>query len=557
MRIILLVILWVVVNGQNYKRIGYLPEGGTSVTILPIKGYDANHNGFPEIYYHPYRYLQPAVIRIWEYKNFNHYFLVGDSIRDYIFINLGSFDNDDKSDLLAWGGGHFYVLESPSPDSYPTRQVWSSDSTYFAFGGIHVADLDQDGRMDFLFSNALGGIYVYENYGDNSYVLVWDTVLGSNYNFTSGDFDGDGLIEFPSGNVGGGSWVYECCGDNRYRPISQLDNPSNSHDIFFGNDLDQDGKLEFIISSAPGVGGSRAYQFRVYEAVGDNDYEVSYTSDIIYRPYNLGVGRGSYCGDVDLDGQDEIIWAIEDNWYIYKAFGNNNFQRIFTAYPDYNWHNETRVYVYDLNGNGYPEIIETGGTNGTGPNDSTETVIWEIEAVRLLYPNGGEVFNPGDTVEIKWRTFDPPGCDSLSLFFSADSGYTYDTIMTGIPASETTYNWIVPDTTSAQCMLMIWAYGPGVGWDFTDSVFAIGVGISERKSHKLRELKIYPNPSHGLINLALPADVINLTLFDASGRLIHHLSPSPHLQFTLPPGIYFLKIETEAGPIHHKILILK
>jgi len=177
--------------------------------------------------------------------------------------------------------------------------------------------------------------------------------------------------------------------------------------------------------------------------------------------------------------------------------------------------------------------------------------------VRLSYPNGGEVFSPGDTVEIRWRSFDPPGCDSLTLFFSADSGYTYDTITTGIPAQDTAYRWVVPDTLSDECMLMIWAYGPGVGWDFTDSTFAIGVGISEPKSHKFRELRIYPNPSHGLVNLDLPADVINLTLFDASGRLIHRLSPSPHLQLTLPPGIYFLKIKTPSEIKTEKLVVVR
>ena len=478
------------------------------------------------------------------------------------FHSIGDFDKDSKVDLLStWG--NLFVFEQPAPESLPTHQVWKSDSSYGAMGGIHVADLDSDGKMDFLFAGG-GRLQTYENIGDNQYTMVWkdDTLTLGGYNYTSGDFDQDGKIEFVTGSLNDYpcAVVYECTGDNQYEFVfcdTIYPSTANSHDVWFGNDLDQDGKLEFLISFMPASGPYWAYQFRVYEAVGDNEYEVVWTSDVVYRPFTFRAGRGSFCGDVDCDGVDEIIWAVQDNWYIYKAFGNNNYQRVFTAYPDYNWHNETRVYVYDLNGNGYPEIIETGGTNGNGPNDSTETVIWEIEAVRLLYPNGGEVFSPGDTVEIRWRSFDPPGCDSLSLFFSADSGYTYDTITTGIPASDTTYQWIVPDTTSSECMLMIWAYGPGVGWDFTDSTFAIGVGISEPKSHKLRELKIYPNPSHGLIHLDLPANVINLALFDASGRLIHRLSPSPHLRLTLPPGIYFLKIKTPSETKAEKLVVLR
>jgi len=70
-------------------------------------------------------------------------------------------------------------------------------------------------------------------------------------------------------------------------------------------------------------------------------------------------------------------------------------------------------------------------------------------------------------------------------------------------------------------------------------------------------VRIYPNPSHGLINLDLLPNVINLTLFDASGRLIQKISPSPHLQLTLPPGIYFLKIKTQSETKTEKLVVLR
>ncbi|HIE05717.1 MAG TPA: T9SS type A sorting domain-containing protein, partial [bacterium (Candidatus Stahlbacteria)] len=149
-------------------------------------------------------------------------------------------------------------------------------------------------------------------------------------------------------------------------------------------------------------------------------------------------------------------------------------------------------------------------------------------------------------------------CDSLSLFFSADSGYNYDTIATGIPVAETVYQWIVPDTASDECMLMIWAYGSGVGWDFTDSVFTIGVGVSEEKPARLRpEFRGYPNPSYGLVNLDLPADVKQITLFDASGRQIKALKPSTMITLNLPPGIYFLQLKTQTQTIMEKLVILR
>jgi len=83
------------------------------------------------------------------------------------------------------------------------------------------------------------------------------------------------------------------------------------------------------------------------------------------------------------------------------------------------------------------------------------------------------------------------------------------------------------------------------------------ISVSEETRWFEQKLLIYPNPSRGLVNIIPTQDVEGVTIFDATGRLIHRLSPSPHLQLTLPPGIYFLKIKTKAGSIHQKILILK
>ena len=79
------------------------------------------------------------------------------------------------------------------------------------------------------------------------------------YNFASGNFDQDGKIEFATGTWGSNSTaaVYECIGDNRYRCIFHDNVASpNCHDVWFGNDLDGDGRLEFIIGSKTLPGNS-------------------------------------------------------------------------------------------------------------------------------------------------------------------------------------------------------------------------------------------------------------------------------------------------------------
>jgi hypothetical protein len=231
--------------------------------------------------------------------------------------------------------------------------------------------------------------------------------------------------------------------------------------------------------------------------------------------------------------------------------------------------------VYDLNKNGYPEVIESWNENGTP--STYGTVLWEIEGVRLHYPNGGEVLRPGDPCLVRWEKFDPPGADSFSLFFSADSGRTYDTIATGISGNDTSFQWTVPDTVSDSCRIMIWAYGPprpgeqiprGTAWDFSDTLFSIRpVGISEGKSSGLINLRleVIPNPFSGKTtikttgNSILPGKMA-IKIYDISGRLmasipieINRIASSTTVIWNgrddtgkrMPAGIYFFSIESK------------
>ncbi|HIE05270.1 MAG TPA: T9SS type A sorting domain-containing protein, partial [bacterium (Candidatus Stahlbacteria)] len=83
-------------------------------------------------------------------------------------------------------------------------------------------------------------------------------------------------------------------------------------------------------------------------------------------------------------------------------------------------------------------------------------------------------------------------------------------------------------------------------------------GVSEEKSKQPKqEFRIYPNPASGPVNLDLHADIKQLTLFDASGRQIKKPQPSKKITLNLPPGIYFLRIETHCKIRTKKIIILR
>jgi len=92
--------------------------------------------------------------------------------------------------------------------------------------------------------------------------------------------------------------------------------------------------------------------------------------------------------------------------------------------------------------------------------------------VNLLNPSGGEIYNPGDTVEIQWQIAISHALQNWDLFFSEDGGSTWDTIQIDIPSTGNAvgtvvnYTWVVPDIITSQAR--IWVYMDNTGTDYDD-----------------------------------------------------------------------------------------
>jgi len=473
----------------------------------------------------------------------------------------------------------FYIYESPSQHSNPINIVWRDSGFENIYGG-NIADLDQDGFKEIIFnyySDTTHRHYttIYETVGDNQYARAWCDSINKSEFFTVGDFDLDSKMDFVTGfpdNGGGWVQVWECMGNNNYQMVFRdtITNGDNNHDVFSAHDMDGNGKPEFLFTSVYFFSGT-AHLF-CYEMTDDNTYDYFLIDSIPNLPASISGGR-STCGDVDADGVDEIVWSSINQWHIYKAFGVHQYQRVYSS--AWTSHGVTNVSVHDLNGNGYPEVIETWFENGIPAHHAV--VLWEIEGVRLHQPNGWEVLNPGQQYMITWEKFDPPGADSFALFFSADNGRSYDTIATGLSATDTSYMWTVPPAISDSCKIMIWAYGPprsgeqlprGTAWDFSDTLFFIRpVGISENKSVGLINLKleVTPNPFANKITLNIAGNPTSpgkaiIKIYDITGRSIVSIpidikgNKAPTTVIwdgkdktgkQAPAGIYFIQVDDQ------------
>ena len=65
--------------------------------------------------------------------------------------------------------------------------------------------------------------------------------------------------------------------------------------------------------------------------------------------------------------------------------------------------------------------------------------------VALDYPHGGETFIVGETVTIQWQVLVQHVTLNWDVYFSSDSGMTWDTLQLDISTSQLSYNWVIPD----------------------------------------------------------------------------------------------------------------
>jgi FG-GAP-like repeat len=601
-KLILLLIFPLILSGQTLrmKRVCFLQAGQYLETDGKTLCWDTDHNGLNELIFATGTIYPSNPLRweILEYRPMNHYERVyadtgafpyppGITTGNFRPNDVGDIDQDSFTDLL---GPNFdqpqnpdtiydvvTTQENPNYSSYPeTLSWWYRYSNNFQGDGsvpfYFPPDLDSDNRNEIMFvtSPPLGCV-IFENTGNNQNVVVWNITQGIiAWSFAFGDLDLDGHKEFISadGSTLGRVYIYENTGDDQYEPtvIDTVLLPNGS-DVFSGNDLDGDGKPEFFITFARIVGGS-TWDFFLYmwEATGNNLYEHTFVAS---QRLNVGgpEGRRSCCADIDGDGIEELIWATPTNITVFKATGNNQYQQIWQWLQDHGSFECLVANSYDMNKNGYKEIVVGG---------SGKTSIFELEAVRVLRPNGGEIFQADTQELIRWQTFHPPRCDSLSLFYSLDNGRSYDTIITGIPGADTSYLWKVPDISSDSCKVKIIAYGPGWQYDETDGVFRITpTGIEESKpgSFSYFRFEMLPNPAKGKVRFNIwnaGKRTISLKIYNLAGELVKTFLPTTNNQRlitlfwngkddrgkTIPNGVYIYRLKTSDGISETKEFII-
>ncbi len=93
-----------------------------------------------------------------------------------------------------------------------------------------------------------------------------------------------------------------------------------------------------------------------------------------------------------------------------------------------------------------------------------------LRDLRVIRPNGGEVWYVSDTNRISWQS---SGIAEVSLEYSTDDGASWAVVRQAVPASAGRHDWVIPDTPSKQCRVRVTATDDGSLTDISNAMFEI------------------------------------------------------------------------------------
>ncbi len=218
------------------------------------------------------------------------------------------------------------------------------------------------------------------------------------------------------------------------------------------------------------------------------------------------------------------------------------------------------------------EAYRDGVPFSVDESDNTFSIIDNTPpSVSVIFPNGGETFQVGDTCLISWTASDDVGVCHVDIYYSNNGGFSWNTISVS-EVNDSEYEWVVPNTASEFCLVKIEAFDAGLNmsFDISDSLFTIydptGVVEGARAGAVPREFVLFqnePNPFHATTTVKIMAPdygSINLSIYDCSGRLVNELAretgpgvarlvwdgrdSSGHL---VPTGMYFYRLRAETS----------
>ncbi|MDE0482155.1 MAG: S8 family serine peptidase [Candidatus Poribacteria bacterium] len=313
---------------------------------------------------------------------------------------VGDTDNDGLLEILANDEDQTFLIESITPNGYPTQIIWE---TPFISGG-KIADLDGDGRKEIIgVDNNNNRILIFENRGNNLYDRTAELVNeteGKNVfvlNFAIDDFNVDGKDDLIVGDSEGELFIYTATANNSFHLQWQTQLGIDDVRLLVSRDLTGDGRSEFVVGgtiSPPDVpSASPIWKFLVFTYTSGKYVQLW---EQAIAPYRL---RGNSLAIADLDGdrQNELAIITYPNLYVMKWNGTTFIPLFHQKVAE-----TPTLFTADLNNNGFHELY-VNSEEGVSfiesvfamDNNTVATLMpWDVSATPLT----------AKVVQVTWKT---------------------------------------------------------------------------------------------------------------------------------------------------------
>jgi len=244
-------------------------------------------------------------------------------------------EQNNLSDVITLGD-MFYFGENSS-ESSSTRSV-------------AIADLDNDGDLDYIAGNYNDNNEIYLNNGTGHFTLYESSSESSNtYSVAIADLDNDGDLDYIAGNFNENNEIYLNNGTGHFTLFESSDESSSTRSVAIA-DLDLDGDPDYI------AGNDGPNQ--IYLNNGTGHFTLFESSSEGESTFSIAIA------DLDLDGDPDYIAGNYDQPN--RVYLNNGSAH-FTSYETSPQIDYTRsASIGDLNNDGYMDYISANGPSPKG-----------------------------------------------------------------------------------------------------------------------------------------------------------------------------------------------
>ena len=485
-----------------------------------------------------------------------------------IDIDFSDTDGDGDLDLLVGfaSDNEIVIFENTDGQGSFAKSVIANSNFY----GLCFNDTDNDNDPDIVYS-LIGDIAYLQNDGTGNFLpeVIIDNQHGYAHELISSDLNNDNYVDIiytPDYSL---NWL-----ENNQNSTFQnhfIDVYGGCNDITIG-DLDNDNDIEIITAS-------RTVD-RVYYSDNINSAETFITRPpvLIYDPNTVETG------DINNDGYNDIVVGTWPSENLYWA-ENFQFRILINPFEQYACEGDkayfsvistgVEVYQWQVNtGSGFADISNNTIYSGT---DKAQLTITNVSADMfgngfrcLVYDkNNFELITEAanlnqlqasvQCVENQVRT-----ADNFNTYTVIGDEFDLDTIYNKCNEPLTIVNdfnnseTLAGEVLSPGTYAVLWQIMDASNQVIDDCGFEVEiqnyVGVIENNGS---EILLYPNPTTGIINLAVIPNTVSVSVKDITGKVVFCTSEADKMQIDMShfeSGIYLFRIKTNKKIFTRKIV---